>query len=113
MAAIEPGEMLVTRGPAFKPPHPGEDLREDVLPALGMSRAAFARHLGISRNTLYKLLNEEQPVTLDIALRLAKALGGSARLWLALQAAHDIWVAERENKVKGVTPIKWKGKDAA
>jgi addiction module HigA family antidote len=101
-------EMFVTRGPAFKPAHPGEHLREDTLPALGMSRAAFARHLGISRNTLYKLLNEEQPVTLDIALRLAKALSVSARLWLALQASHDIWIAERENRVKGVTPIRRK-----
>lgn len=106
-------EMFVTKGPAFKPPHPGEDLREDVLPALGMSRAAFARRLGISRATLYKILNEAQPITLDIALRLGKALDGSARLWLARQAAHDIWLAERSNKVTGVKPIKWKKSMAA
>jgi addiction module HigA family antidote len=46
-----------------------------------MSKAAFAAHLGISRNTLYKLLNEEQPVTLDLALRLGKALGNGAQFW--------------------------------
>ena len=84
-----------SRYPARKPAHPGETLREDVLPALGMSRAAFARHLQISRNTLYKLLNEQQPVTLDLALRLGKALGNGPRFWLALQMQHDAWLAER------------------
>jgi len=94
--------------PAFAPAHPGEILREDVLPALGLSKAAFAAHLGISRNTLYKLLNEEQPVTLDLALRLGKALGNGARFWLALQAQHDIWEAEAKNSVD-VRPLDWKG----
>jgi addiction module HigA family antidote len=82
-------------------------LREDVLPELGIAKAAFARHLGISRNTLYKLLNEEQPVTLDIALRLGRALGNGARFWLALQMQHDLWTAERESGVD-VEPLNWK-----
>jgi len=94
--------------PAFAPAHPGEVLREDVLPALGISKAAFAAHLGISRNTLYKLLNEEQPVTLDLALRLGKALGNGARFWLALQAQRDIWEAEAKNDID-VRPLDWKG----
>jgi addiction module HigA family antidote len=101
-------ELSVTRGPAFKPAHPGEILREDVLPELGLSKVAFARHLGVSRNTLYKLLNEDQPVTVDVALRLGKAIGNGARFWLALQAQHDIWTAEREARVN-VQPLNWKG----
>jgi addiction module HigA family antidote len=101
-------EAFVAKGPAFKPAHPGEILREDVLPELGLSKVAFARHLGVSRNTLYKLLNEEQPVTLDFALRLGKALGNGARFWLALQAQHDIWTAEHEGRVD-VEPLIWKG----
>jgi addiction module HigA family antidote len=101
-------EEIVSGGPALAPAHPGEVLREDVLPALGMSKAAFAAHLGISRNTLYKLLNEEQPVTLDLALRLGKALGDGPRVWLALQAQHDIWRAEQAGKVE-VKPLNWKG----
>jgi addiction module HigA family antidote len=101
-------EQLVTKGPAFQPVHPGETLREDVLPGLGVSKAALARHLGISRNTLYKLLNEEQPVTLDIAVRLGRALGNGARFWLALQMQHDLWTAERESVID-VAPLNWKG----
>lgn len=101
-------EETISGGPAFAPAHPGEVLREDVLPALGMSKAAFAAHLGISRNTLYKLLNEEQPVTLDLALRLGKALGDGPRVWLALQAQHDIWHAEQAGKI-AVKPLNWKG----
>ena len=102
-------EQQVTKGPAFKPAHPGELLREDVLPELDMPKAALARHLGISRNTLYKLLNEEQPVTLDIALRLGRALGNGARFWLALQMQHDLWTAERESDGVNVEPLNWKG----
>ncbi len=98
----------VIKGPAFKPAHPGEILREDVLPELDMPKARFAQHLGISRNTLYKLLNEEQPVTLDMALRLGRALGNGARFWLALQMQHDLWTAEREAGVD-VKPLNWKG----
>ena len=100
-------ETTTQRGRAFAPAHPGEILREDVLPALGMSKAAFAAHIGISRNTLYKLLNEEQPVTLELALRLGTALGNGARFWLALQAQHDIWEAEQNGGVD-VKPLDWK-----
>lgn len=97
-------ELASVRGPAFKPPHPGEVLREDILPALGMPKAAFAKHLKISRNTLYKLLNEQQPVTLDLAIRLGKAVGNGARFWLALQMQHDAWIAEREDRLD-IEPI--------
>ena len=94
-------------GPAFTPAHLGEIWREDVLPALGISKAGFAAHLGISRNTLYKLLNEEKPVTLELALRVGKALGNGARFWLALQAQHDIREAEARGGVD-VKPLDWK-----
>jgi addiction module HigA family antidote len=71
------------RDEGFRPPGlrvraPRQDIAGDLLPALAISKAAFAAHLGISRNTLYKLLNEEQPVTLELALRLDKALGNGA-----------------------------------
>jgi addiction module HigA family antidote len=92
-------EQITTKGPAFAPAHPGEVLREDVLPALGMPKAAFAEHIGVSRNTLYKLLNEEQPVTLAIAIRLGQALGNGPRFWLNLQMQHDLWIEERKPRV--------------
>ena len=63
----------------LKPMHPGEMLREDVLPALGKSKTEIARLLGVSRQTLYDILDEKQPVTPGMALRLGKLLGNRAR----------------------------------
>jgi addiction module HigA family antidote len=76
--------------------HPGELLREDVLPALGRPKAEIARLMGISRQTLYDLLAEKQPVTPGMALRLGKLLGNGPTLWLNLQRRYDLWQAQRE-----------------
>ena len=84
----------VKRG--LPPMHPGELLREDVLPALGRPKAEIARLLGISRQTLYDILGEKQPVTPAMALRLGKLLGNGPTLWLNLQRRHDLWRAERD-----------------
>ena len=70
--------------------HPGELLREDVLPALGRTRAEVARLLGISRQTLHAILTERGPVTPEMALRLGKLCGNGPELWLALQARYDL-----------------------
>jgi addiction module HigA family antidote len=70
--------------------HPGELLREDVLPALGRARAEIARLLGVSRQTLHAILTERTPVTPEMALRLGKLCGNGPELWLALQARFDI-----------------------
>lgn len=78
--------------------HPGELLREDVLPALGRSKVEIARLLGISRQTLYDILAEKQPVTPGMALRLGKLVGNGPTLWLNLQRRYDLWQAERELK---------------
>lgn len=83
------------RWPGIRPVHPGEMLREDVLPALGKSKAEIARLLGVSRQTLYDVLNEKQPVTANLALRIGKLVGGGAEIWLAMQQSHDLEIAER------------------
>ena len=70
--------------------HPGEVLREDVIPALGKSRAEVARLLGVSRQTLHAILREEAPVTPAMALRLGKLCGNGPTLWLNLQRNHDL-----------------------
>jgi len=92
-------EMAVKNGPAFAPSHPGEILREDVLPALGIAKAKLADHLGVSRQTLYAILNEERAVTADVAARLARALGNSTAFWLNMQSQHDAWHAARKPEV--------------
>lgn len=86
----------VNRG--LPPMHPGELLREDVLPALGRSKVEIARLLGISRQTLYDILAEKQSVTPAMALRLGKLFGNGPTLWLNLQRRYDLWQAERELK---------------
>ena len=78
----------VKRG--LPPMHPGELLREDVMPALARSRAEIARLLGVPRQTLHSILTERTPVTPEMALRLGKLCGNGPELWLNLQARHDL-----------------------
>lgn len=80
----------------MRPVHPGEMLREDVLPAVGRPKTEIARLLGISRQTLYDILNEKQPVTPAMALRLARMFGGTAESWVNMQRNYDLKIAERE-----------------
>jgi antitoxin HigA-1 len=79
---------------AIRPIHPGEMLREDVLPALGRPKTEIARLLGISRQTLYDILNEKQPITAQMALRIGKLCGNGPNIWLNLQRTYDLRMAE-------------------
>ena len=78
-----------------RPTHPGAILREDVLPDLQMSVTEAAGRLGISRQTLHKILAEKSPVTAEMALRLGKFCGNGPGLWLRMQQQVDLWDAER------------------
>ncbi len=75
------------------PPHPGEILREDMLPRLAIEAAALASKLDMPCETVADLLGERRPVTREIATRLSAAFGHSARFWLGLQMQHDRWIA--------------------
>lgn len=77
-----------------KPTHPGAILREDVLPELNMSVSAFARSLGVSRQTLHAVLGERSGVSPEMALRLGVLLGNGAQLWVDMQIKYDLWQAE-------------------
>ncbi len=96
----------------FKPPHPGEYLREDILPEIGMTITELAGHLGVSRNSASRLIHEKAAVSLDMAMRLGKAFKNGARFWMALQMQHDLWEREREAHIN-VAPIPWPEHDAA
>ena len=76
------------------PMHPGELLREDVIPTLDLPKAEIARRLGISRQTLYDILDEKQPVTPAMALRLGKFFGKGPDFWLNLQREYDLRTLE-------------------
>lgn len=85
--------------------HPGELLREDVLPALNRPKAEIARLLGVSRQTLYDIIDEKQPVTAAMALRLGKLCGNGPTLWLNLQRRYDLEQAERIIDVSAIPTL--------
>ena len=81
-------------------------LNDTVLPALGRSKAEIARLLGISRQSLYAILAGAQPVTPTTAVKLGKLCGNGPELWMSMQAAYDLWGAEREVDVTGIPTLK-------
>jgi addiction module HigA family antidote len=78
----------------FGPPHPGEILREEVLPRLRLSRKDLAGKLKISMSSVSRLLNGRRRLTRELAVRLARVSGTSPLYWLVLQAHHDAWVLD-------------------
>ncbi len=93
---------MTTRNPDTPPMHPGELLREDMLPAVKRPKTEIAAGLGLSRQHLDAVLAEERPVSPELAVRLAKMFGGSPESWLRMQASHDVWHAERNVDVSQV-----------
>jgi addiction module HigA family antidote len=91
-----------------QPTHPGALLREDVLPALGITVIDAAEKLGISRQALHAILAERSAVTVEMAVRLGKLCGNGAGLWLRMQQAHDLWKAEQEmaDVVSGIPTLR-------
>lgn len=86
-------------GRMYSPPHPGETLREDVLPALGLTVTQAAEELGINRVTLSRVLNGKAGISIDLALRLEAWLDGpTAESWLKGQLAYDLWQAEQHHR---------------
>jgi len=88
-------------GRMFNPPHPGESIREDIIPALGITVTEAARQLGVSRVTLSRLINGQSGVSADMARRLEVWLGGprrgpSAESWLKMQVDYDLWRANQQ-----------------
>ena len=82
--------------PLKRPPvHPGEILREDVFPELGISVSEAARKLGISRQQLHRVLACTHPITTEMALRIGKFAGNGPGLWLRMQQAYDLWYTEQ------------------
>jgi addiction module HigA family antidote len=80
--------------PHRPPTHPGEILRDDVLPRLDVSVSAAARHLRVTRQTLHRILSGRSGISPEMAVRLGKFCGNGAGPWLSLQYAYDLWHAE-------------------
>ncbi len=90
------------RHPDITPSHPGELLRDVILPDVKVTKTALARSLGISRQQFYGILRCKQPVTAPTALRLGKLFGNSPAFWLNMQSAYDLAVASRSVDVSGI-----------
>jgi antitoxin HigA-1 len=90
----------------FNPPHPAAILREDVLPALGLSVSEAARQLGVSRVALSRVLNERAAISVELARRLEAWLGvehgGRAQTWLRMQIDYDLWCSEQRTLLRNV-----------
>ena len=85
------------------PAHPGAliaDILENGGLSVGTSVTALAKHLGVTRATLSRVINGRAAVSAEMALRLEDALGVKADLWLRLQAQRDLWLASRKKRVK-------------
>ena len=80
------------------PTHPGELLREDVIPATGKTKNEIAALLGISRQHLYDILNERKPVSPTVAVRLGKLFGDGAGVWARMQSAYEMRSAVRRDQ---------------
>jgi len=82
-------------GTTRPPTHPGAILREDVLPALALSVSEAARQLGVTRQTLHRIIAEKSSITPAMAARLGRFCANGPGLWLRMQQAYDLWHAER------------------
>ena len=92
----------------YNPPHPGEVLRDGVFTETGITVTDFAKRIGVTRVALSRVLNCKAGISADMAVRLAKALGGRAESWLHMQANYDLWQAEKalRRQVAKIMPLK-------
>ena len=98
--------MKSLRDPKRRPTHPGAVLREDVLPALGLTQGQFAEHMGVSRLTVSELLHEQRGLSAEIAVRLAMVLRTTPETWMRMQLAVDLWEARQDaGKFEKVQPL--------
>jgi antitoxin HigA-1 len=84
---------------ALPPIHPGEIIREDVLPETGLSVAAAAKALGVSRQMLHGILAGRKPLSAVMCLKVSRLFGSTPEFWMRLQAEYDLKMAARNKKI--------------
>jgi addiction module HigA family antidote len=82
------------------PPHPGGIVRRQCLVPLDLSVTAAAKGLGVTRQAFSDLVNERAGISVDMAIRLSKAFGSSAEMWIGLQTAYDL--AQARNRLRSI-----------
>ncbi len=81
----------------MEPPHPGFSLRENCIEACDLTITDAAKALGVTRQTLTKIVNGRSGISSEMALRISKAFGGTPEIWLKMQLTYDL--AQARNKV--------------
>jgi addiction module HigA family antidote len=98
------------RKKGLPPVHPGEILKEDVLPSVGLSVTAVAKALGVSRQMLHDILAGRKPLSAVMCLKVSRLFGSTPELWMRLQATYDLKMAEQNKKVMArvarIVPVK-------
>jgi addiction module HigA family antidote len=87
----------------YNPAHPGKliaDILENGNLSIGNTVSALAKHIGVTRAALSRVVNGKAAVSADMALRLEDALGVEMEMWLGMQLQRDIWVASRKKRKK-------------
>jgi addiction module HigA family antidote len=92
------------------PVHPGEIIKEDILPSVGLTVTAAAKALGVSRQMLHDILAQRKPLSAVMCLKVARLFGGSPEVWMRLQAAYDLKKTEQNKtvmkRVARIVPVK-------
>jgi len=86
--------------PMFNPPHPGRIVRQECIEPLGLTITDAAKGLGVTRKTLSELVNGRSGISPEMAIRLAKAFGGTPEGWLRIQLNYDL--AQVRKRVAGI-----------
>src|SRR5579863_1704356 len=79
--------------------HPGEIIKEDILPSVGLSVTAAAKALGVSRQMLHDTLAERRPLSAVMCLKVSRLFGSTPEFWMRLQADYDLKIAAQDKKV--------------
>jgi addiction module HigA family antidote len=103
-------EEIMERKNGLPPVHPGEIIREDILPSVGLTVTAAAKALGISRQMLHDILAERKPLSAIMCLKVSRLFGSSPEVWMRLQADYDLKKAEQNKqvmeRVARIVPVK-------
>ena len=98
---------------ALPPVHPGEIIKQDILPSVGLSVTAAAKALGVSRQMLHDILAERAPLSAVMCLKVSRLFGSSPEVWMRMQATYDLKMAEQDAKIMAkvarIVPVKLVG----
>jgi addiction module HigA family antidote len=103
-------EKAIEKRNGLLPVHPGEIIREDILPSVGLSVTGAAKALGVSRQMLHDILAERKPLSAIMCLKVSRLFGSSPEVWMRLQATYDLKKVEQNKnvmkRVARIVPVK-------